>query len=173
MHIDSRLQSLPILHASVNALKSPFIQSIRRLTAGNRTLLVGLYFNTTMISWIQIHLMRHGRWLFLSLLAIIIVAFVFTIGNTPGCSSNQSNYQAQYFYGIDLNSQRARQPLIDTTSLSAFLNSRQLRNNQQFQSEVMSRIAAPMIGGMITAPLLSLFVIPVVYMLWKRKQFSF
>ncbi len=34
-------------------------------------------------------------------------------------------------------------------------------------SEVMSRIAAPMIGGMITAPLLSLFVIPVIYYMWK------
>ena len=37
-------------------------------------------------------------------------------------------------------------------------------------SEVMQRIAAPMVGGMITAPLLSLFVIPVVYFIWKRKQ---
>jgi len=36
-------------------------------------------------------------------------------------------------------------------------------------SEVMSRIAAPMIGGMITAPLLSLFVIPVIYLLWKGR----
>jgi Cu(I)/Ag(I) efflux system membrane protein CusA/SilA len=36
-------------------------------------------------------------------------------------------------------------------------------------SEVMSRIAAPMIGGMITAPLLSLFVIPVIYLLWKER----
>ena len=36
-------------------------------------------------------------------------------------------------------------------------------------SEVMSRIAAPMVGGMITAPLLSLFVIPAVYFLWKRR----
>jgi Cu(I)/Ag(I) efflux system membrane protein CusA/SilA len=35
-------------------------------------------------------------------------------------------------------------------------------------SEIMSRIAAPMIGGMVTAPLLSLFVIPAVYLLWKR-----
>lgn len=34
-------------------------------------------------------------------------------------------------------------------------------------SDVMQRIAAPMIGGMITAPLLSLFVIPVIYWLWK------
>ncbi len=32
-------------------------------------------------------------------------------------------------------------------------------------SEVMRRIAAPMVGGMITAPLLSLFVIPAVYLL--------
>jgi Cu(I)/Ag(I) efflux system membrane protein CusA/SilA len=36
-------------------------------------------------------------------------------------------------------------------------------------SEVMGRIAAPMIGGMITAPLLSLFVIPVIYYLWKLR----
>jgi Cu(I)/Ag(I) efflux system membrane protein CusA/SilA len=37
-------------------------------------------------------------------------------------------------------------------------------------SEVMSRIAAPMIGGMITAPLLSLFVIPAIYLLWKGRR---
>jgi copper/silver efflux system protein len=36
-------------------------------------------------------------------------------------------------------------------------------------SEVMQRIAAPMVGGMITAPLLSLFVIPAIYYRWKRK----
>jgi Cu(I)/Ag(I) efflux system membrane protein CusA/SilA len=37
-------------------------------------------------------------------------------------------------------------------------------------SEVMQRIAAPMVGGMVTAPLLSLFVIPAVYLLWKRRE---
>ena len=36
-------------------------------------------------------------------------------------------------------------------------------------SEVMKRIAAPMIGGMITAPLLSMFVIPAVYYLRKQR----
>ncbi|PWW07048.1 efflux RND transporter permease subunit [Mangrovibacter plantisponsor] len=36
-------------------------------------------------------------------------------------------------------------------------------------SEVMQRIAAPMIGGMITAPLLSMLVIPAVYLLSHRK----
>ena len=35
-------------------------------------------------------------------------------------------------------------------------------------SEVMQRIAAPMVGGMITAPLLSLFVIPAAYLLLRR-----
>ena len=35
-------------------------------------------------------------------------------------------------------------------------------------SEVMQRIAAPMIGGMITAPLLSLFVVPAAYRLLRR-----
>jgi copper/silver efflux system protein len=36
-------------------------------------------------------------------------------------------------------------------------------------SEVMQRIAAPMIGGMITAPLLSMLVIPAAYYLMRRK----
>jgi Cu(I)/Ag(I) efflux system membrane protein CusA/SilA len=35
-------------------------------------------------------------------------------------------------------------------------------------SEVMSRIAAPMIGGMITAPLLSMFLLPAAYLLMRR-----
>src|SRR3546814_6733005 len=37
-------------------------------------------------------------------------------------------------------------------------------------SEVMSRIAAPMIGGMITAPLLSMFVLPAAYLLMRRPR---
>jgi Cu(I)/Ag(I) efflux system membrane protein CusA/SilA len=39
-------------------------------------------------------------------------------------------------------------------------------------SEVMQRIAAPMIGGMITAPLLSLFVVPAVFSLMRRPKTS-
>ena len=37
-------------------------------------------------------------------------------------------------------------------------------------SEVMSRIAAPMLGGMVTAPLLSLFVIPAAYKLMRSRE---
>ncbi|WP_397452643.1 efflux RND transporter permease subunit [Pseudomonas sp. NA-150] len=37
-------------------------------------------------------------------------------------------------------------------------------------SEVMKRIAAPMVGGMITAPLLSMLVLPAAYWLMKRRK---
>ncbi len=39
-------------------------------------------------------------------------------------------------------------------------------------SEVMSRIAVPMVGGMLTAPLLSLFVIPAAYWLLRRRSLA-
>src|SRR6266404_1644032 len=39
-------------------------------------------------------------------------------------------------------------------------------------SEVMRRIAAPMVGGMITAPLLSMFVIPAAYLLIQRRRWA-
>ncbi|HEV2124259.1 MAG TPA: efflux RND transporter permease subunit [Chloroflexota bacterium] len=38
-------------------------------------------------------------------------------------------------------------------------------------AEVMQRLAAPMVGGMITAPLLSLFVLPAIYKLAGRRRF--
>jgi Cu(I)/Ag(I) efflux system membrane protein CusA/SilA len=37
-------------------------------------------------------------------------------------------------------------------------------------SEVMQRIAAPMVGGMISAPLLSMFVVPAAYLLMRRRR---
>ena len=37
-------------------------------------------------------------------------------------------------------------------------------------SEVMQRIAAPMLGGMITAPLVSMVLIPVLYVMWRGRQ---
>jgi len=39
-------------------------------------------------------------------------------------------------------------------------------------AEVMQRIAAPMVGGMVTAPLLSMLVIPAAYLLLRRRGLS-
>ncbi len=39
-------------------------------------------------------------------------------------------------------------------------------------SEVMRRIAAPMVGGMITAPVVSMILIPTFYLLWKKRSLA-
>jgi Cu(I)/Ag(I) efflux system membrane protein CusA/SilA len=39
-------------------------------------------------------------------------------------------------------------------------------------SEIMQRIAAPMVGGMITAPLLSMLVIPVAFAFLRRRNLA-
>ncbi|MGX5173983.1 efflux RND transporter permease subunit [Aliikangiella sp. IMCC44653] len=39
-------------------------------------------------------------------------------------------------------------------------------------SEVMSRIAAPMVGGMLSSVLLTLLVLPVVYFLWRKRSIN-
>ena len=106
-----------------------------------------------MISWIQNHLIRHGRWIFLTLLSVIIVAFVFTIGNTPGCTSDQSAYRENNFYGYDLNSPREMGIISEKVSLSSILNTgRPIQSEQQFQSEVMSRIALLHLANEIGIP---------------------
>jgi Cu(I)/Ag(I) efflux system membrane protein CusA/SilA len=37
-------------------------------------------------------------------------------------------------------------------------------------SEIMSRLAAPMVGGMISSVILTLLVLPVIYLLWRKRQ---
>lgn len=39
-------------------------------------------------------------------------------------------------------------------------------------AEVMQRIAAPMVGGMVTSTVLTLVVIPVIYFMWRRRTLS-
>ncbi|MBQ0792184.1 MAG: efflux RND transporter permease subunit, partial [Oleispira antarctica] len=40
-------------------------------------------------------------------------------------------------------------------------------------SEVMSRIAAPMVGGMLSAVILTLLVVPAIYFLWRKSTIRF
>jgi Cu(I)/Ag(I) efflux system membrane protein CusA/SilA len=37
-------------------------------------------------------------------------------------------------------------------------------------ADVMKRIAAPMVGGMVTSTILTLVVIPAIYLIWRRRQ---
>ena len=38
-------------------------------------------------------------------------------------------------------------------------------------SDIMKRIAAPMVGGVITSTILELIIYPAIYMLWKGRKF--
>ena len=39
-------------------------------------------------------------------------------------------------------------------------------------ADVMKRIAAPMIGGMVSSTILTLIVTPILYFIWKRRIMS-
>jgi Cu(I)/Ag(I) efflux system membrane protein CusA/SilA len=39
-------------------------------------------------------------------------------------------------------------------------------------ADLMKRIAAPMVGGLVTSFLMELLVYPAVYLLWKRREFA-
>ena len=102
---------------------------------------------------IQNRLIRHGRWIFISLLVIVVVAFVFTIGNTPGCTTNRSNYVSENFYGYDLNSPIDRQALGQKTNLSLMLSTgRPAQNDRQFAELLPQRVALLHLTNQIGVP---------------------
>ena len=80
------------------------------------------------------------------------MAFVFTIGNTPGCTTDRSGYEENLFYGIDLNAPRDRELIIEKVQMSAFLNGQTIRSDEQFQSQIYSRIALLNLADEIGVP---------------------
>ena len=54
------------------------------------------------------------------------------------------------------------------TALSTILALLPLMYSDGTGAEVLSRIAAPVVGGMTTALLLTLLVLPAAFLLWKR-----
>lgn len=37
----------------------------------------------------------------------------------------------------------------------------------------MSRIAAPMVGGMVSAIILTLLILPAIYLIWRKQQLKY
>jgi Cu(I)/Ag(I) efflux system membrane protein CusA/SilA len=56
------------------------------------------------------------------------------------------------------------------TALAIFLGLLPIMWSHGTGADVMKRIAAPMIGGMVTATILTLLVIPALYLIWRRKE---
>ena len=59
-----------------------------------------------MFYWIQTYLTRHFKWLIVILLAVLIVSFVFTIGNFSPLGGGGPRYVDQPFFGYDLSSEK-------------------------------------------------------------------
>jgi Cu(I)/Ag(I) efflux system membrane protein CusA/SilA len=56
------------------------------------------------------------------------------------------------------------------TVLTVMLGLAPILWSQGTGADVMKRIAAPMVGGMITSTILTLVVIPAIYLIWRRRQ---
>jgi peptidyl-prolyl cis-trans isomerase D len=95
-----------------------------------------------MIAWIQNVLERKGRILFILLLAVVIVSFVFVIGETPGCVGTERGAQVRDYYGYNLNSPDETNELVEEVLLSAILSTGQFpRSEQQVEQGFLTRAA--------------------------------
>jgi peptidyl-prolyl cis-trans isomerase D len=104
-----------------------------------------------MISWIQTIIERKGRWIFILLLAVIIVAFVFTIGNTPGFVGSETSTT---FYGHKLsrNSKDVRE-LSNNAIMSSYLHYGRAPFSDQFlQVEIYRRASYLHLADQLNLP---------------------
>jgi peptidyl-prolyl cis-trans isomerase D len=94
-----------------------------------------------MISFIQKILQKHSKWMLVMLLFVIVIPFVFTIGNSPGIGWFRKKSTARTFFGYDLNNPKVVGGIVSTATLSYFLNTgEQPRSNQQFQGYLLARL---------------------------------
>lgn len=83
-----------------------------------------------MISWLQSN-EKHFRIIFILLLAVIIVAFVFTIGAAPGITGRDERTANLSFFDQELDTEIKRRAFFDTAYWSAYMKFRGMRLNQQ------------------------------------------
>lgn len=96
-----------------------------------------------MISWLQTVIQRNHKVLFSLLLIVLIVAFVFTIGDFGGVGpgSRADRMAAQQFYGYDLSNRRTQEDLANWTNVSLFLSKQpQPTNQEQYTALVLQRV---------------------------------
>ncbi|MDR2737778.1 MAG: SurA N-terminal domain-containing protein, partial [Puniceicoccales bacterium] len=75
-----------------------------------------------MISFLQNLLQKHHKWLFSMLLFVIVVAFVFTIGASPGIGRPLT--KRRYFYGQDLSNAAEMTTIAENAIYAGLLESK-------------------------------------------------
>ncbi len=86
-------------------------------------------------------------------------------GRDSGSLSSRTEIDAAIEYGAV---ERVRPKVMTVTAIIAGLLP--ILWSQGTGADVMKRIAAPMVGGMITSTVLTLVVIPAIYSLWKERE---
>jgi len=106
-----------------------------------------------MISWIQHLLQTKGRFLFIILLGVVIVSFVFVIGETPGCVTPQAGTVERKYYGYNLDSQASTREMIEEVIISSIINrGQQPRDSQMMEQEFLSRAALLSLADELNIP---------------------
>lgn len=95
-----------------------------------------------MISWIQRTFQHHFKWLFLALLAVVIISFVFITNASSGFGHTAKQAPARPFFGINLGSSEDTKRLVADATLSVQLHGMQIRSEGQFQQYALQRQAA-------------------------------
>lgn len=92
------------------------------------------------------------------------------------CSDRGIQPSKDRLFGAILNGAAMRVRPVMMTSATIIIGLMPILYGVGTGSEVMSRIAAPMVGGMVSVLLLTLLILPVIYLMYKRmqlrKQFS-
>jgi peptidyl-prolyl cis-trans isomerase D len=105
-----------------------------------------------MISWIQKYFQHHFRLIFSVLLAVIIVAFVFTIGAAPGIGNAERQTLERRVFGYNLGSQEDQARLFGDAALSAQLQTGYSPDNAELQEFAFERAAALQLAGELHIP---------------------
>ncbi|CAM3155533.1 peptidylprolyl isomerase [Rariglobus hedericola] len=105
-----------------------------------------------MISWIQRTFQQHFKWLFLILLAVVIISFVFITNASSGFGHTAKQAPAKPFFGINLGSSEDTQALVKDATLSVQLHGMQIRSEGQFQQYALQRYAALHLAGQLNLP---------------------
>ena len=105
-----------------------------------------------MISWIQNTFQKHFRVIFFTLLAILIVSFVFTIG-VPGVGQATPTPLSRTFYGVNLGSPEETERLFGDANLSVLLQAGfQALDEGRLQDYAFQRHAALHLADTLNLP---------------------
>jgi peptidyl-prolyl cis-trans isomerase D len=105
-----------------------------------------------MISWIQRNFQQHFKWLFLLLLAVVIISFVFITNASSGLGQHSKQTPSRLFFGVNLGSPEESQTMIKDANLSVQLHGLQIRSEDQFKQYALQRRAAIHLASELNLP---------------------